>query len=204
MNGTKSWLTPARSFTATTLSCFGVLGLSLMLTGCGGHLDMGTISKSITDGLATQMGVTDVTVTCPTETRPLKAGDTFECEAKPKEGGKLTLKVTQKDDQGNIAWELSKLEGFLSLPKIEDAIKQANSGVTAVDCGGGAKKIRAAKAGDTFECKVTAADGSAHPFVVTVKDADGNVAFAPKDAGGQAPEPAAEGAETPPAEPEGH
>jgi len=203
MNVTKSWLTTARSFTTTTLSCFGVLGLALTLTGCGGHLDMGTITKSITDGLATQMGVTDVTVTCPTETRPLKAGDTFDCEAKPKEGGKLTLKVTQKDDQGNIAWELSKLEGFLSLPKVEDAIKEANSGLTAVDCCSGAKKIRAAKAGDTFECKATAADGSAHPFVVTVKDADGNIAFAPKDAGAPAPEPAAEGAETPPA-PEQH
>jgi hypothetical protein len=194
----------ARSFTTTTLSCFGVLGLALTLTGCGGHLDMSVINKSITDGLASQMGVTDATVTCPTETRPLKAGDTFDCEAKPKEGGKLTLKVTQKDDQGNIGWELTKLDGFLSLPKVEDAIKQANNGLTAVDCGSGAKKIRAAKAGDTFECKATAADGSAHPFVVTVKDADGNIAFAPKDAGGQEQPAPAEGAETPPAEPEGH
>src|SRR4051812_12790084 len=103
MNFTKFWSKAARSLTTTALS---VVGLSLLLTGCGGHLDMGVISKSITDGLGTQLGVTDVTVTCPQETRALKAGDTFECEAKPKEGGKLTLKVTQKDDKGNIDWEL--------------------------------------------------------------------------------------------------
>jgi len=49
--------------------------------------------------------------------------------------------------------ELTNLEGFLSLPKVEDAIKQANSGATAVDCGGGSKKIRAAKPGEPLSAR---------------------------------------------------
>jgi len=179
MNVTKPWFTK---------SCFGVLGLALVLAGCGGKLDMDKINKSIADGLSSQLGLADVAVTCPAEARPLKSGDTFDCEGKPKEGGKLTIKVTQKDDQGNIAWELSNMEGFISAQKTEEAIKsglkeQANVDAT-VSCGD--KKLRAAKAGDTFDCKATTADGAAHTVTVTETDATGKISWAVKDEGGAA------------------
>jgi len=195
MNFTKT----ARSFTTTTLC---VLGLALVLTGCGTKLDMGVISKSITDGLGAQMGLPGATVTCPTETRAAKAGDTFECEAKPKEGGRLVIKVTQKDDKGNVEWEATKIEGFLSTKTVEESItkglkEQANADAT-VSCGD--KKLRVSKAGDTFDCKATTADGAAHTIKVTVKDADGNISWATEQPAGAAP---AEGEETP-APPEEH
>lgn len=198
MNVTKSWLTTARSFTTTTLSCFGVLGLALALTGCGTKLDMSVISKSISDGLASQMGLAGATVTCPTESRPAKTGDTFDCDVKPSEGGHIVVKVTQKDDQGKIAWEVTKAEGLVDLKKTEESItkglkEQANADAT-VDCGGGTKKMRAAKPGETFDCKATTADGTAHTVTVTI-GADGIPNWAIHEQGaGAAP---AEGAETP-------
>jgi len=201
MNVTKSWLTTARRFTTTTLSCFGVLGLALALTGCGTKLDMSAISKSISDGLTTQMGLTNPAVTCPTESRAAKTGDTFDCDVKPSEGGHIVVTVTQKDDKGGIEWKMTKLEGFLTVKAVEDSIakglkEQANADAT-VSCGD--KKIRVSKAGDTFDCKATTADGTAHTVKVTVKDTEGNVTWSIEQPAGAAP---AEGAETP--EPEQH
>jgi hypothetical protein len=182
MNVTKSWFTTVRSFTAATLSCFGVLGLALALAGCGTKLDMSVIDKSISDGLASQLGLENVSVTCPQETRAAKAGDTFECEAKPQEGGHLVVKVTQKDDQGNINWEMVKIEGFVNLKLAEEAItkglkEQAGADFT-VTCGDGAKKLQVAQPGGTFDCKATAADGSTQDVTVTMKDAEGNINWA--------------------------
>jgi hypothetical protein len=190
---------------ASRLSCLGILGLSLALTGCGTKLDMGVISKSISDGLASQMGLADTVVTCPQEAPPAKAGDTFECEAKPKDGGRLVVKVTQKDDKGNIAWELVKIEGFINLKTAEAAItkgikEQTNADVT-VTCGDDTK-LRLAKAGETFDCEAKAADGTTSTVTVTMKDTEGNISWALQGApaeGAPAEETPAEGA-TPPAE----
>jgi hypothetical protein len=189
MNVTKS---------ASMLSCLGVLGLSLMLTGCGTKLDMNVISKSISDGLASQLGLADTAVTCPQEAPPAKAGDTFECEAKPKDGGRLVLKVTQKDDKGNIAWELVKIEGMINLKTAEESITKGLKEQTGVDatvsCGGGGGNLRAAKADETFDCEAKTADGTTHKVVVTMKDTEGNISWALEQPAGEAP---AEAAETP-------
>lgn len=182
MNATNSWFSTLRRFTSVTLSCFGALGLVLTLTGCGTKLDMSMLSKSISEGLANQLGLEIASVTCPQETRDAKLGDTFECEAKPKDGGRLVVKVTQKDDKGNVNWEVVKSEGFINLKTAEDAItkglKEQVNADAIVSCGGGAKNLRAAKAGDTFDCTATTADGSAHTVKVTVKDNDGNINWA--------------------------
>jgi len=192
------------------LSCVGLLGMSLMLTGCGTKLDMNVISKSISDGLSSQLGLTDAVVTCPQEAPPAKAGDTFECEAKPKDGGRLVLKVTQKDDKGNIAWELVKIEGMIDLKKAEESIttgiKQQTGADATATCGNGGSNLRVAKAGETFDCEAKMADGTAHKVVVTMKDDDGNISWAlEQPAGAAAPEDGAatdEAAEStePPAE----
>ncbi|HEX3532071.1 MAG TPA: DUF4333 domain-containing protein [Thermoanaerobaculia bacterium] len=47
-----------------------------------------------------------------------------------------------------------------------------------LDCGEGDKKLRVSKPGDTFDCKATTADGTVDTVKVTVKDADGNIAWA--------------------------
>jgi hypothetical protein len=159
---------------------------------------MNVISKSISDGLASQLGLADTVVTCPQEAPPAKAGDTFECEAKPKDGGRLVLKVTQKDDKGSIAWELVKIEGMINLKTAEEAItkglKEQSGADVTVSCGEGASSLRAAKEGETFECQAKSADGTAHTVVVTMKDNEGNISWSLQQPAGEAP---AEAAETP-------
>jgi hypothetical protein len=176
MNVKKSWHTAARN-SALAVSA---LGLALVLTGCGTKLDMAKLSTSISDGIKNQLGIEVASVNCPQEERMAKAGDTFECEVTPKDGGKLTVKVTEKDDHGNVDWEMVKLEGFLNVQKAEEAItkglkEQANADAT-VSCGD--PKLRVSKPGETFDCKATLADGSEHTVNVTVKDTEGNVSWA--------------------------
>jgi len=147
-----------------------------------GTLDMSVIRKAIRDGLASQIHLENVAVVCPPETRALKEGDTFDCDGKPQEGGHLVVNVTQKDDQGNIDWNLTKIEGFLNLTTVEEAIvtgikEQADTDAT-VSCGGGVKKLRVSKPGDTFDCTATTPDGAARTVKVTVKDTDGNISWA--------------------------
>lgn len=89
--------------------------------------------------------------------------------------------MTQKDDQGNVSWEVAKSEGFLDLKAAEAAItqgmkEQVDADVT-VTCGDDTK-LRPGKAGDTFDCTATTADGTAHTVNVTVKDAAGNISWA--------------------------
>jgi hypothetical protein len=192
MTLTTSRLTPRRGSAITILSSIAVLALAGALAGCGVTLDMDAISKSITSGVATQTGIEIASVTCPQETRAGKTGDTFDCTATPKIGGKLTIKVTQKDDKGNIDWALDKVEGLLSLQTVESAvakgIKDQTQADATVNCGG---KFRAEKAGDTFDCQVTAADGTKSTVTVTEKDAEGNVSWALKGQPADAAAPAA-------------
>jgi len=188
MNVTKS---------ASTLSFLGVMGMLLVLTGCGTKLDMAVINKSISDGLASQLGLADTVVTCPQEAPPAKAGDTFECEAKPKDGGRLVLKVTQKDDKGNVAWDLVKIEGMINLKTAEEAIttglKEQTGADVTVSCGEeGGSSLRAAKAGETFECQAKSADGTSNTVVVTMKDNEGNIGWALQQPAGEATEEPAE------------
>lgn len=173
MNVTKS---------TSLLSSLGAATL-LLLAGCGTKLDMSIINKSISDGLASQLGLADAVVTCPQEAPPAKAGGTFECEAKPKDGGRLVLQVTQKDDKGNIAWELVKIENMINLKTAEEAItagikEQTGTDVTVSCNAEGGSNLRPAKAGETFECQAVSADGSATPVLVTMKDNEGNIAWA--------------------------
>ena len=189
MTSTKS--TKPRGTAATTLMLIAILGMALALAGCSVTLDMDAIGKSVTTGIASQLGLDIASVDCPKETRQAKAGDVFECTATPKEGGKLTIKVTQKDDKGNIDWELSKAEGILNLQATEAAIvkgiKEQTQADATVSCGG---KWKAAKAGDTFDCQATEGANKV-PVTVTVKDDAGNISW--KLNGGDAPAPAPEG-----------
>jgi hypothetical protein len=192
MTVTTSRITPRRGSALTVLSLITVVALAVALAGCGVTLDMDAIGKSITSGVASQAGIEIASVSCPQETRAAKAGDTFECVATPKIGGKLTIKVTQKDDKGNIDWSLEKIEGLMSLEKVEAAvakgIKDQTQADVTVSCGG---KFRAEKAGDTFDCQAAAADGTKSTVTVTEKDAEGNVSWAIKGQPGEGAAPAA-------------
>lgn len=158
-----------------------VLLASLALAvGCTQMLSMEGTSKAITEGLASQLAMPIASVKCP-DSREIKAGDVFECIATPVMGGRLTVQVTQKDDAGNVAWEVSKTEGLMDLAKVEESVKQGLAQQVSlqaeVACG---DRWRATKAGDAFECQAKGREGQAVTVVVTVTDNDGNVSWATK------------------------
>ena len=157
----------------------GAFAAALALAGCSQSLNMEAVKKSIADGIVTQLSLQVALLDCP-PSRPVKAGDTFECVATPKGGGRLTVKVSQKDDASNISWEVVKTEGLLDLRKVEGSIvtglKDQAKVEATVSCG---DRWRAAKAGDTFECEATA-QGQAVPIVVSVADNDGNISWKTK------------------------
>jgi len=150
-------------------------------TGCTRTLNMEEANKAISEGLTTQLGLAMGSVTCPPDSRPMKAGDTFECTGTPNDGGRITVKVTQKDDQGNIGWEVTKSEGLFDMKLVEGAVQKGLKDTTGTDatvsCGA---RWRVGKAGDTFECEAQAADGRKATAVVTVKDAEGSISWAVK------------------------
>lgn len=135
----------------------------------------GNIKKAETalQGLySKQSGVAIDSVKCP-ENANLKAGGTFECQAKA-QGVNFGIQVKMENDQGKFD---SKTSGLLILTKIEELLQKsikekAKVDVTA-DCGG--KKLRAAKAGDTFTCQVKDTKGQSKAATVTVKDENGNI-----------------------------
>jgi hypothetical protein len=151
------------------------------LAGCTQHLNVDAVGPSIIQGVADQVGLTLARVTCPSDPRPIKANDTFDCTADVEGGGALTIAVTQTDDTGNITWKVAKTEGLLDLAKVEASVitglkTQAQVDAT-VSCGG---KWKAARAGDSFDCQATAPDGTPIPIGVTVTDAEGNVSWETK------------------------
>jgi hypothetical protein len=152
------------------------LALTVTLTGCSRSVDVAALSQSIASGINEQLSLPIAQVNCPTEPRPLKAGDTFDCVATPEAGGKLTVAVTQKDADGNVSWEVAKTEGLLDLDKVEAAVTaglKAQASVDAsVDCG---QRWKAAKPGEVFQCQAAISDGRKAVVKVTTKDVEGNI-----------------------------
>lgn len=147
---------------------------ALLVAGCTNVLDEAKAESTIRDGLATQLGAPVAKVDCPAD-RAAKTGDVFECTAKTEDGQELAIKVTQKDDQGNLEWELTtELLNMAGLvPALEDWLPQQGVTPTAIDC----PKARVMKKGDTFDCTVTADDGRTLAVTVTQDDDQGNVSW---------------------------
>lgn len=162
----------------TRMACGGALLASVLgVAGCSRTLDMTALKQSISDGVNAQLALPIASVECPAD-RTITAGDTFDCTATPEAGGRLTITVTQKDDEGNIAWEVKQTEGLLDLQKAEAAVAEglkSQAQVDAkVDCGG---RWKAIKVGETFECQVAITDGRTAVVEVTTEDAEGNIGW---------------------------
>jgi hypothetical protein len=112
---------------------------------CKKKIDGDKAEKVIGDELAAR-GL-PVTITCPDGRTP-KAGDVFTCDAVDKAGAKITITVTQKDDQGNVEW---KVDGMLVDTEaiIADIKTKAPDAVVTCD-----RKVIVLKSGDTASCKV--------------------------------------------------
>ena len=156
-----------------------ILAATLGLAGCTQNLNMDAVKKSVADGVNSQLSLPIASVDCPA-TRPVKAGDAFECVATPSGGGRLTVGVTQQDGAGNVTWKVLKTEGLLDLQKVEASVRtglkeQAKVDAT-VSCG---SRWKAAKAGDTFDCQAKAGE-QAVGIVVSVTDNEGNISWKTK------------------------
>lgn len=64
------------------------------------------LEELMAKNIGQQVGATDVKVTCP-EIIVGKKGDQFDCDA-VSGSDKATVKVTQKDDQGNVNYKLQQ------------------------------------------------------------------------------------------------
>ena len=141
-------------------------------------IDMQAVTTSVTDGLKSQLSLDIATVTCPTELQPKKAGSSFECTAIPTIGGRLTVKVSQQDDAGNVKWEVAETDGLIDLRLVEQSVvrglkEQADVDAT-VTCGA---KYRASTVGEVFDCQAKTADGRQAVIAVTIADAEGRVSW---------------------------
>jgi hypothetical protein len=152
------------------------MATALAAVGCTRTLDMDALNRSISEGIDKQLAMPVASVQCPAERRAIAVGDAFDCTVTPKAGGQLTVKVTQKDDAGNVAWEVMETKGLLDLDKVESAVTEglkSQAQVTAtVDC---PDRWRATKVGDAFQCQVAVSDGRKATVEVTVTDAEGNI-----------------------------
>lgn len=147
------------------------LGLvwAMGLTGCTRELDMEKLAGVIRSGLSSKTGLPVKQVQCP-PSRTQRAGDSFECTAITTSGARLTVTVTQKDDLGNVRWDLTA--GAIDLTKLQARIAaglREQTGLdTRVDCGG---RFREARSGQSFDC--TARGQVAARFTVEVDQQDG-------------------------------
>jgi hypothetical protein len=130
--------------------------------------------KKMQELMTQTMDLAVASVNCPGREQAI-VGDRFDCEAKAADQT-FTVAVEITDTTGNFTW---KTRGLVLLSKLEDSIRTSvkqKSGVEVTpDCGG---RIRLAKSGDKFECKVSDAQGQSRSAQVTVKDDQGSVEFA--------------------------
>ena len=165
---------PPRAFTLLLLAV-----ALIAASGCRATIDMDKAGRSISEGITQQMGLAVAAVTCPAESRPLKAGDVFECTAKARDGGNLIVEVTQTDDQGNVSWTVVRSENLYDMEAAAATIRQGIAGQTGVEAtvSCGASRWRTGKPGDTFACEAEDDAGEVQAVVVTVTDAAGGISW---------------------------
>jgi hypothetical protein len=164
------------------------VAVATAISGCtvtvgGSSVNTDKAEMEIAEGIKTQTGM-DVTVKCPADVEAT-AGGQFACTATTADGKSGTVMVLQKDDQGNISWELENSSDFtsgagqgLDMPKVVDNIVtglQSQTGVTAtVNC----PTTVPIEANTSFNCTATASDGDVATVKVTQTDDQGSVTWA--------------------------
>ena len=78
----------------------------IAFAGCGDKkLNTGKLEGKIKDGIEQQAGVKVKSVDCPGGVKA-KKGDTFTCKATTTRGQTATVHVTQRDDKGNVRYQV--------------------------------------------------------------------------------------------------
>ena len=79
---------------------------ALVAAGCGDKkLDTGKLEGKIKEGIEKQAGVKIKSVDCPDDVK-VKKGDNFNCKATTTSGQTANVKVTQRDDEGNVNYQV--------------------------------------------------------------------------------------------------
>ncbi len=147
----------------------GLVIAAVVASGCGlFKLDHGKIEKSIQAEVKAK-GVDLTSVTCPS--RPIKKGDTFDCDGVDTDGQKLVFHVDQTDDKGSISWKLDGM--IINQRKVGDDIEKKVGATADVQC---PEKAVILKVGESFTCDVVMADGK-HKVTLTLSDSTGTVAW---------------------------
>ena len=130
---------------------------SLGLAACGGGVQGDRIAQTIKEDVVSLGGTSLKSVACPPTITPQKDA-TFECTGELTTGYTFTIKVTQRDDKGTLAWDVPNTPGLLNVSKIEgliqDSLKAELGDRPTVDCDGTYKPIQP---GQRFECKLRVA-----------------------------------------------
>ncbi|MDX2239375.1 MAG: DUF4333 domain-containing protein [Leptolyngbyaceae cyanobacterium bins.302] len=136
-----------------------------------------TFEKRLRGELIKKAGIAVQTVECPAQVN-VESQAPFTCEATA-EGKSFDVVINPKSGTKQAKNELRwSTQGLLVLPKLEKTIQQGIQQQFRLDvkanCGG---KIRVAKPGETFQCKVTDSRGQTKPVTVRVDDQQGNVTW---------------------------
>jgi Domain of unknown function (DUF4333) len=134
-----------------------------------------TIETKLGELVAKEANISIQAIACPANLEQ-KAGTTYDCQV-ASDAGTFLVAVEPTGQSGQFRWST---KGLLLLGKLDQFLQQnaqtPDGGKVSVDCGG---KIRPAKPGETFACKVTDSKGKTRTTKVTVKDDQGNVDISP-------------------------
>jgi hypothetical protein len=87
-----------------------VTAIAVLLGACSKTLDTGRLEDTLRDQIQAQLDIPGLTVDCPDGVKA-EAGGTFECTATTGEGGTITIRVTQSDDEGRVTYSLEGAGG---------------------------------------------------------------------------------------------
>jgi hypothetical protein len=132
-----------RGEVASLAGAIMVLGFTILA--CG-KIQHAKVEQSIRDKLATK-GLALTTLTCPD--RPIKKGDTFDCNGTDSDGQALTFHVEQTDEKGAVDWKLDGM--IINKAKIGDSIEKTVGAAADVRC---PEKTVVMKVGESFTCDV--------------------------------------------------
>jgi hypothetical protein len=152
--------------------------VAIAVTGCGSsgddetRLDPKRLEKSIEEGIQDQLGVT-MELICPDGVMGRK-GDTFTCDATIEDGdGEFDVKVTQKDDDGNVDWDVDALPTGPIEESVAGEIFSQRAIKVTLDC----PSAVPLEEGYEFTCEAEDSEGRTQDVFATVKDDEGNVSW---------------------------
>lgn len=129
---------------------FAIVFSAIALSACTRTLDPAAIESEIQADLTRQAKIPIRSIACPADIKS-EVGQTFECVGALNPDGGFFITVKQKDDQGNISWQVPNSWRLLNLSSLASEFQKTLGTSIEVNCGEG---YRPTKAGDSFECKL--------------------------------------------------